>query len=71
MQPNIWYYFIVCGIWLEDSVQVFFHRYNVKYYWVNRLKIAINIVHKYDKMTDTTKFPNMNLNRVECRTLIF
>ena len=57
MQPNIWHYFTVCGIWLEDSVQVFFYRYSVRYYWVNRLKIATDIVYKNGKMSETNKCP--------------
>ena len=55
MQPHIWDYYITGTIQSEDLVQMI---YSVRYYWVNRLNIAINSVPKYGDMSETTKCPN-------------
>ena len=58
MQPQIWYYYIVGTIQSEDLVQVFSLHYSGKYYWENRLDIAIDSVRKYGDTSKATKCPN-------------
>ena len=43
----------------EDLVQVFSVPFNVRYYWVNSLNIAINRIPKYGDMSGTTECPNL------------
>ena len=49
---------IIGRIQSENLVQVFSLHYSVRYYWVNRLNIAINSVPKYGDKPETTKCPN-------------
>ena len=58
MQPHIWYHYIVGTIQSEDLEQAFSLHYSGRYYWVNRLNIAINRVRKYGQMSEATKCPN-------------
>ena len=44
MQPHIWYYNIIGTIQALDLEKVFSVNYSVRYYWVNRLSIVINIL---------------------------
>ena len=47
MPPHIWYYYNIDTIQSEDLVQIISLHYSVIYYWVHRLKIAINSYDTY------------------------
>ena len=59
MQPHIWFYSVIGIIQPEDLVQVFSVPFNVRYYWVNSLNIAIKRIPKYGDMSGTTECPNL------------
>ena len=59
MQRHIWFYSVIGIIQPEDLVQVFSVPFNVRYYWVNSLNIAINRIPKYGDMSGTTECPNL------------
>ena len=52
MQPNIWYYYIISTM-QSNLVQAFSLYYSVRYYWLNKLNIAVNSVPKYLDMSET------------------
>ena len=56
----VWYYCIITATQSRDLVQVISLHYRVRYYWVNRLSIAISTVLKYSGMFETTLCPNLS-----------
>lgn len=55
MQPHIcYYYYIISTFQPEDLMQMISLYYSVRYYWINRLNIALNSVPKYGDLSGTT-----------------
>ena len=52
MQPNIWYYYIISKM-QSNLMQAFSLHYSIRYYWLNKLNIAVNSVPKYLDMSET------------------